>query len=445
MSEETPDLGFPPLPISDTGYVDSIEVGTIKAGVIGSGKINGKEITLAGANGIIRSEDFVAGSTGWAIKGNGDAEFNNLTVRGDVISANWDGTSPPDTLGHSADATTGFYINADGDAAQFQKLYASALEIRGNSELLGNIVVDTAGFMQSSNYSASVSGWRIEGDGDAEFNDVTVRGTIVATSGSISNLTISGTLTMGVGGLIRTASSGERVQFSNNGLSDIEWFNSSGSSQGIIGVNGVSGILISAGNGITLVANSVIQVTVATLNLNANLTMETNKYIRAYQGNASVPGFAFTNSTNSGMYHTGTALAWSVGGTGRITVGSGFFGPISDNSLACGSGGNRWTVVYAVNGTINTSDGEIKQNIQDLPRTDALAQIMSVRPVSYRWRHNPARIHRGLVAQDLLGGPFHDAVYQEGGEFGLAYHEFIGPMLAAIQELVGRVEELESV
>lgn len=34
---------------------------------------------------LLQSSNFVAGSAGWQIKGNGDAEFNDVTVRGDLI------------------------------------------------------------------------------------------------------------------------------------------------------------------------------------------------------------------------------------------------------------------------------------------------------------------------------------------------------------------------
>lgn len=36
----------------------------------------------------IQSENYVAGSDGWKIAANGDAEFNNVTVRGELIAAN---------------------------------------------------------------------------------------------------------------------------------------------------------------------------------------------------------------------------------------------------------------------------------------------------------------------------------------------------------------------
>ena len=74
----------------------------------------------------------------------------------------------------------------------------------------GTLTINAAGYIQSSNYSAGTAGFKIEGDGDAEFNDVTVRGALIAGSGSsigASYLT-AGTIT---GSKIQTASSGTRI------------------------------------------------------------------------------------------------------------------------------------------------------------------------------------------------------------------------------------------
>lgn len=76
---------------------------------------------------------------------------------------------------------------------------------------IGNAVIDSAkissidanlinagalkvgGYIQSTNYSAGTAGWRINADGSAEFSNVTVRGAVVASSGSIGSATINST------------------------------------------------------------------------------------------------------------------------------------------------------------------------------------------------------------------------------------------------------------
>lgn len=46
-------------------------------------------------------------------------------------------------------------------------------------------------YVQSTNYSSGVYGFRIHGNGSAEFNDVSVRGTVEATSGHVGNIIIT--------------------------------------------------------------------------------------------------------------------------------------------------------------------------------------------------------------------------------------------------------------
>lgn len=82
------------------------------------------------------------------------------------------------------------------------------------------------------------------------------------------------------------------------------------------------------------------------------------------------------------------------------------FAPSPDNSLALGDGSFRWTVVYAVTGTISTSDETQKQDVVGID--DALIDaFLSVEPVTYRWKDavagkgDAARIHAGWIAQHL--------------------------------------------
>jgi trimeric autotransporter adhesin len=132
----------------------------------------------------------------------------------------------------------------------------------------------------------------------------------------------------------------------------------------------------------------------------------------------------------------------------------------------------RWQAIYAVNGTIQTSDGREKNTIVD--SNLGLDFVTSLRPVSYKWNvgenvvtydeeKNPivtprvgVRTHYGFIAQEV------QAVIPSGVDFGgfvqepndgmmsLRYHEFIGPLVKAIQEqqvtitaLTARITALE--
>jgi len=140
--------------------------------------------------------------------------------------------------------------------------------------------------------------------------------------------------------------------------------------------------------------------------------------------------------------------------------------PATDNVGYVGENSYRWQAIYAVNGTIQTSDGREKNTIAD--SNLGLSFIQSLRPVSYKWNvgenvvtydeeKNPivtpragVRSHYGFIAQEVK------AVIPEGVDFGgfvqepddgmmsLRYHEFIGPLVKAIQELKAEVDSLKA-
>jgi len=89
-------------------------------------------------------------------------------------------------------------------------------------EVKGSVVVEVAtdgsnkASIRSANYVPGVSGWQIDSEGDAEFNNVTVRGSIITGSGSDINADYisTGTLTAIK---VQTASSGARVALETSG------------------------------------------------------------------------------------------------------------------------------------------------------------------------------------------------------------------------------------
>ncbi|RLI34504.1 hypothetical protein DRO66_08710 [Candidatus Bathyarchaeota archaeon] len=78
----------------------------------------------------------------------------------------------------------------------------------------------------------------------------------------------------------------------------------------------------------------------------------------------------------------------------------------ADNTVTLGSGSNRWSEVFSVNGTINTSDERSKEQIEDIPDVvlDAWSNVEKRR---YKWvesvtvKGDAARWHIGVIAQDI--------------------------------------------
>ena len=174
--------------------------------------------------------------------------------------------------------------------------------------------------------------------------------------------------------------------------------------------------------------------------------------------------FGGSDETTYWVFHGVWSSAWSLN-------------PNGDNKLYLGQSGARWRTVYAVNGSINTSDRNKKKDIEEL---DDFARdfIMALKPVSYK-RIDGDRTHYGMIAQDVEDSMtefgmtsmdfaglckdtkdveyYEEEVNEDGevfkmlkhrkieGEFdyGLRYEEFIAPMIKTIQLQQQEIEMLK--
>jgi hypothetical protein len=167
----------------------------------------------------------------------------------------------------------------------------------------------------------------------------------------------------------------------------------------------------------------------------------------------------------------------------RLAVhNTGYLYPITDNAYSLGQSANRFSTVYAATGTINTSDGNTKTDIENA--TLGLDFISALRPVSYKFKvggtevvrqvfrdasgnecdpsadgATPAEIitqerpgsrtHWGLIAQevkavaDAAGIDFAGWTIEDKSDpnslQGLRYDQFISPIIKAVQELSAKV------
>jgi len=144
--------------------------------------------------------------------------------------------------------------------------------------------------------------------------------------------------------------------------------------------------------------------------------------------------------------------------------------PAADNATSLGNASFKWSVVYAANGAIQTSDENEKTDIAPTPL--GLDFVNSLNPVSYKWivggndvvgaqedgtpivePRAGSRTHHGLLAQEVK------AALPDGVDFGgwvltdkddpnsqqaLRYDQFIAPLIKAVQELSTKVENLEN-
>ena len=90
--------------------------------------------------------------------------------------------------------------------------------------------------------------------------------------------------------------------------------------------------------------------------------------------------------------------------------------PITDNTYSFGLGGNRWSVIYAATGTINTSDENSKTDIRNISYAEkSVASAIKSQMKAFKFsdavalKGSNARIHFGVIAQTVR-----DAFLAEG-------------------------------
>jgi len=143
--------------------------------------------------------------------------------------------------------------------------------------------------------------------------------------------------------------------------------------------------------------------------------------------------------------------------------------PFADNTYSFGRNANRFTAIWAVNGTIQTSDRRDKTDIEDT--TLGLDFINALRPRRFRFRDSgnavdPSeqdltkvikipgqRWHHGLVAQEVREQLADDTSFagwilgdkqDPDSSQGLRYDQFIAPLIRAVQELSKEVQQLKT-
>ena len=135
------------------------------------------------------------------------------------------------------------------------------------------------------------------------------------------------------------------------------------------------------------------------------------------------------------------------------------FVPSADNTMVCGVGGARWSAVWAVNGTIQTSDPREKTDIETLSGVPVGEIIDAIKPITFRWIEggkdadgNPVpgkRTHWGFSAEDVgtiakrAGRDFGGFVKAEDGTLAIRPDQMIPILWEEMRHLRERVAQLE--
>lgn len=128
---------------------------------------------------------------------------------------------------------------------------------------------------------------------------------------------------------------------------------------------------------------------------------------RIHAGNGLVgsPAYSFSGATGYGMWwNGGNDLNFSTNGTLALSVQTGLIQcyrdtiPATDNTHTLGKTGNRWTAVWAANGTIQTSMSDTKENIVELAPEECTVPV----PAKFnRPGEDPTKPRLGWIADSL--------------------------------------------
>jgi hypothetical protein len=136
----------------------------------------------------------------------------------------------------------------------------------------------------------------------------------------------------------------------------------------------------------------------------------------------------------------------NVAGTREVEFDGGNFYPVPDDTIDLGAPGVRWDDVYATNGTIQTSDRNEKQDIEELTEAETRVAVAAKALMrKYRWKSavaekgDEARIHFGIIAQDL------QAAFEAEGLDAGRYAMFIHSAWWEKERVIPAVEAQEAV
>ncbi len=292
--------------------------------------------------------------------------------------------------------------------------------------------------------------------------------------GSDVTLSGGGTIVAGAVNAANLAIDNNEIQARNNGAAAKLLINNSGGdvsiNNGLLYINnstkqigfGTSSpsapLHITNGTGATLTNGGYI---IAGTTTSSNMVIDPFRIQARFNGNAAqleLNPYGGTTIVGGDLSIDGSYInfqgspAFQFISTGNVAAVGNFF-PAIDNIYSLGISGNRWTEVWAKDGTINTSDERDKKNIRDL--NYGLKEIMQLKPVRFNWKDNVDNSDKlGLIAQDLqkvLPEVVKDHEYKKdstgrmektpAARLGVMYADIIPVIIRGMQQQQEMIEE----
>lgn len=477
-----------------SSFDDLTETGSIVGWVLDSS--NGRFIGEDGSGNYLYLDssgniagNYSAGTSGWKINANGDAEFNSVDIRikasgaseGDVPS---DGTQSIQ-IGSAQiyESNNNLYLNSNSsgnkiiisagdkfvlsgssanpnltfDGASTQDIEFNAAYITDSdtsdgrsysSEALGQVYELTISNQNVDIYRVNAQNndvyfyGDVEVDGHIEVNSLKVYDGF-GSSGEVLTRTSNGLEWASAGG----AHADSDHSFDNYG----SWTLKRGGST-IGNVQSGYGVSWNAGSGLSVSSNN----NPFTITYSADFGTNNSQVARGDHSHTGT-GISQINSPSTGFFSgytfnssTGAfSVSTSNTNTSSTTVGN-LFPNASSSDLGHPFGNGEWDRLYIQNNPNVSSDERKKENIEDL--TFGLDYIKTLVPKSYTLKSDEnSKVHWGFIAQELLETPPEPELdvafvdYQEEHDhYSVAYAELIAPLVKAVQELSAKNDALES-
>jgi hypothetical protein len=383
------------------GYLPSDGDGELEAGAT---------LTIAGD---VRSANFVAGSAGWRIRGNGNVEFNDGVFRG------------------SLDGADGTFTGA---------LVAGSIDIP-DTTTADSFHVSSAGAMWSGATTFSNASFRVSSAGVARVRD--------AASGFVSLWSATDGLSLPIGSEANAETISRLRWRASNGtgsaLAQILAFLEGGETHLVIQNLAASGpreiqLKVSGTAGlVTFYQSSTLRGEWGSWGL------RTPRYEATSLGSQGAPAFRWDSRDDSGMYAGANFVALSSGGAWGMYVNDGRQAFFADDIIHQGASSSGVAGDPCHYGGVNnlykfTSSRRVKHDIVDLVES----VIDLVRPVTFRPNEDPGNIQVGFIAEEVVAVDGRLGVFDNHGEVSV-YNErgLMAHLVLYCQQLEARVTELE--
>jgi len=232
------------------------------------------------------------------------------------------------------------------------------------------------------------------------FNDVTIEGDLIINGEVFTGLDFQGSWNASTNSPTLASSTGTNGEFyivSVAGSTDLNGITNWGIGDWAI-FNGTVWQRVEGGadgNFDDLTANSLV------LDRSGNGTIAEFQKDGAFFGSVSVSGRMIIHGGNGS-----SGSGWYYGSNVLLPVN--YAGALTDNALDLGSFTYRFDDIYASNGTIQTSDRNEKQDIEELSDAEQRVAVACKGLLrKFRWKDSvaekgdDARTHFGIIAQDL--------------------------------------------